>query len=141
VRIIGIDLGTKRIGLAVSDPGATVASPLAVLQRAKSRRADHAEIARIVREEEAGAVVVGLPLNMDGSRGPAARAAQSESEEIAAAVGVPVHLHDERLTTVTAERSLREAQLDAKQRRLVVDKVAAAILLQSWLDAHPQGHP
>jgi len=135
VRVIGLDLGTKRIGVAVSDRGGSVASPLVVIQRAKSRRADHAEIARIVREEEADAVVVGLPLNMDGSRGPAARSAQSEADSLVEVVGVPVHLHDERLTTVTAERSLKEANLDAKQRRLVVDKVAAAILLQSWLDS------
>lgn len=124
----------------MSDRSGSVASPLLVLQRAKSRRADHAEIARLVREEEAEAVIVGLPLNMDGSRGPAARSAQTEADELVAVVGVPVHVHDERLTTVTAERSLKEANLDAKQRRLVVDKVAAAILLQSWLDSRQGGH-
>lgn len=124
----------------MSDRSGTVASPLLVLNRAKSRRADHAEIARLVRQEEADAVVVGLPINMDGSRGPAARSAQSEADELVAVVGVPVHVHDERLTTVTAERSLKEANLDAKQRRLVVDKVAAAILLQSWLDSRRDGH-
>lgn len=134
VRVLGIDLGSKRIGIAVSDLTGTVASPLRVLQRSKSRRHDHDEIARIAREEEVEAIVVGLPLNMDGSHGPAARAATAEADDIATVTGVPVHLHDERLTTVTAERALKEANIRAEDRRGVVDKVAAAVLLQSWLD-------
>ena len=135
MRVLGIDLGSKRIGVAVSDTGGKVASPLLVLSRSKSRSHDHAEIARIVREEEVEAIVVGLPLNMDGSRGPAARSAVAEAESIATVTGVPVHMQDERLTTVTAERALREANMRGQDRRGVVDKVAAAVLLQTWLDA------
>ena len=82
MRVLGIDLGTKRIGVAVSDFTGSVASPLTVVHRGKSKRADHDAIARIVRDEEAEAVVVGLPLNMDGSRGSAAKAAVAEAEQI-----------------------------------------------------------
>jgi putative Holliday junction resolvase len=138
VRVIGIDLGSKRIGVAVSDFTGSVASPLTVVHRGKSKRADHDAIARIVREEEAEAIVVGLPLNMDGSRGSAAKAAVAEAEQISTVAGVPTHLHDERLTTVTAERALKEANMRAEDRRNVVDKVAAAVLLQSWLDARKE---
>lgn len=135
VRVLGIDLGAKRIGVAVSDSSGTVATPLVVITRSRSRRADHEAIAKLVRDEEAVAVVIGLPLNMDGSRGPAARAAATEAEVLGTVVGVPVHLHDERLTTVTAERALREGGVRGRDRRSVVDKIAAAVLLQGWLDA------
>lgn len=138
MRVIGIDLGSKRIGVAVSDFTGSVASPLTVVHRGKSKRADHDAIARIVREEEAEAIVVGLPLNMDGSRGSAAKAAVAEAEQISTVAGVPTHLHDERLTTVTAERALKEANMRAEDRRNVVDKIAAAVLLQSWLDARKE---
>ena len=85
-------------------------------------------------EEEAERVVVGLPLSLDGSLGPAARAAQAETEVLAGAVPVPVETFDERLTTVTADRALMEAGMRAEARRQVVDKVAAAVMLQAWLD-------
>lgn len=135
VRALGVDPGSKRIGLAVSDTSGTIASPLTVLQRSRSKLHDLHELARIAREEEAEVIVVGLPLNMDGSRGPAARAAAAEAERLATLVDVPVELHDERLTTVTADRDMMAAGLNAVERRQVVDKVAAAIMLQSWLDA------
>ena len=135
VRALGVDPGSRRIGLAVSDRSGTIASPLTVLQRSRSRDHDLHELARIVRDEEADVVVFGLPLNMDGSRGPAARAAVAESRRLATLVDVPVELHDERLTTVTADRDMMAAGLDALERRRVVDKIAAAIMLQSWLDA------
>jgi putative Holliday junction resolvase len=138
VRVIGVDLGSKRIGVAVSDFTGSVASPLTVVLRAKSKRVDHDAIARIVRDEEAEAIVVGLPLNMDGSRGSAAKAAVAEAEQISTVAGVPAFLHDERLTTVTAERALKEANMRAEDRRNVVDKIAAAVLLQSWLDARKE---
>jgi putative Holliday junction resolvase len=80
-------------------------------------------------------VVVGLPLSLDGSSGPAARAAAAEAEVMATVVGVPVELFDERFTTVSAERSLMEMRMRAQARRRVVDKVAAAVMLQSWLDS------
>jgi putative Holliday junction resolvase len=135
VRALGLDLGAKRIGVAVSDRSGTIASPLTVLDRSGSRRDDHARIAALVRDEEAECVVVGLPLSLSGADGPAAQAARAEAERLATVVGVPVETHDERLTTVTAERSLSAAGVRGPARRQVVDKVAAAVILQSWLDA------
>jgi putative Holliday junction resolvase len=108
---------------------------LCVVERGASQRVDHIEIARIVRDEEAVAVVVGLPLNMDGTTGKAAQAALQEVERMTTVVGVPVFVHDERLTTVEADRVLMEQKMRAQARRRVVDKVAAAVILQSWLDA------
>jgi putative Holliday junction resolvase len=134
VRALGIDLGSKRIGIAVSDISGTIASALTTVHRSSSRRHDHAEIARLVRDEEAEVVVVGLPLSLDGTSGPAARSAETEARQLASGVGVPVEMYDERFTTVTAERGMLEAGLDARQRRKVVDKVAAAVMLQAWLD-------
>lgn len=135
IRALGVDPGTKRIGIAVSDLSGTIASPLLVLQRSKSKRHDLDELARIARDEEAEVIVVGLPLSMDGSEGKAAKAAIAEARRLATLVDVPVEMHDERLTTVTADRSMLEAGLNAIERRKVVDKVAAAIMLQSWLDS------
>lgn len=135
VRALGIDPGTKRIGLAVSDRSGTIASPFMVLPRTRSRQHDDDEIARIVRDEEIEVVVIGLPVNMDGSHGPSAKAAIADARRLATVVGVPIELHDERRTTVTAEQSMRAAGLGGVERRRRVDKVAAAIMLQSWLDA------
>jgi putative Holliday junction resolvase len=119
----------------VSDRSGTLASPLVVLQRAGDQRLDHDKIRDLVIAEEAERVVVGLPLSLDGSSGPAARAAAAEADLMATVVGVPVELFDERFTTVSAERSLMEMRMRAQARRRVVDKVAAAVMLQSWLDS------
>ena len=119
----------------MSDRSGTLASPLVVLQRAGEQRLDHEKIRDLVIEEEAERVVVGLPLSLDGTSGPAARAAAAEAEAMATVVGVPVELFDERFTTVSAERSLMEMRMRAQARRRVVDKVAAAVMLQSWLDS------
>jgi putative Holliday junction resolvase len=133
---LGLDLGSKRIGVAVSDRSGTIASPLTVVNRSGSRRRDHERIRRLVVDEEAERIVVGLPLSLDGSLGPAARGAADEAEELSSVVGVPVETFDERLTTVSADRMLMERGLRADTRRRVVDKVAAAVILQSWLDRH-----
>jgi len=135
VRALGIDLGSKRIGIAVSDRTGTIASPLTMLQRSGSPRRDHEAIRRLVVEEEAEMLVVGLPLNMNGTSGPAAKAAVAEAAALATVVGVPVITFDERRTTVTADRALIEAGIGAQARRKLVDKVAAAVLLQTWLDS------
>lgn len=135
VRALGLDLGTKRVGVAVSDRSGTIASPLMVLPRSGSRREDHRRLADLVREEEAEIVVVGLPRSLSGRLGPAATGALTEVEVLATVVGVPVVTHDERFTTVTAERSLGERGVRGRRRREVVDKVAAAVILQAWLDA------
>jgi putative holliday junction resolvase len=134
VRVLALDLGSKRIGIAVSDRTGTVASPLAVLERSKSRRHDHERIAAYVRDEEAELVVVGLPISLAGTEGPAANAARTETEALATLVDVPIETFDERLTTVTAERALAEAGVRGRARRQVVDKVAAAVILQAFLD-------
>lgn len=139
MRVLGIDLGSKRVGVAVSDRSGTIATPLCVIERGASQRVDHNEIARLVQEEEVVAIVVGLPLNMDGTAGKAAEAALREVERMTTVVGVPVYVHDERLTTVEADRVLMEQKMRAQARRRVVDKVAAAVILQSWLDARTSG--
>jgi putative Holliday junction resolvase len=134
MRCLGLDLGSKRIGVALCDPEERVATPLTVVERSKSRSHDHANIARLVEEYEVEAVVVGLPLNMSGKVTAAAQSAKEETEQLQAALGIPVHLYDERLTTVTANRSLMEMEMKSDARRRVVDKVAAAVMLQAYLD-------
>jgi putative Holliday junction resolvase len=140
MRSLGLDLGSKRIGVAISDRTGTIASPLQVLQRTGSVRRDHAAIAALVAEEEAEIVVVGLPLNMNGSVGPAAQGVLAEVDALAKVLGttvpgVPVTTYDERRSTITADRAMMEAKLRAPARRKLVDKVAAAVILQNWLDA------
>jgi putative Holliday junction resolvase len=134
--VLGVDLGSKRIGIALSDPTRSVASPHSVLARSGDAAADHRAIVAIAREADAATIVVGLPLSLSGGLGPAARATLAEVDELRATAGpdVTVVVHDERLTTVTAERALTEARMRRDARRRVVDKVAAAVMLQSWLE-------
>ena len=134
-RALGLDLGERRIGVAVSDSEGRVATPLTVLERSGSRKRDHKAIAELVDEYEAGVVVVGMPLSLDGGTGPAARGAEQEAQQLGSALGVPVLTYDERLTTVIAEQALAEAGLSGKARRRRVDMVAASVILQGWLDS------
>lgn len=138
MRVVGLDLGAARIGVAVSDPSGVVASPHSVVRRTGSHAADHCAVAAVIEEYEAELLVVGLPRSLDGSLGRAAVSALAEVDELASALAVPVETVDERLTTVSAERSLREMDVRGAARRAVVDKVAAAILLQAWLDGRPR---
>ena len=135
MRVVGIDLGTHRVGVAVSDDRGMVATPHTVLQRTGDADADRAALTALVRELGAARVVVGLPLSLDGTVGPAARWAGEEADALAALLQVPLELHDERLSTVTA---LRRPPGDrrAGRRRRPVDDEAAAVMLQSWLDGH-----
>ncbi|MEM7142655.1 MAG: Holliday junction resolvase RuvX [Actinomycetota bacterium] len=135
MRALGLDLGSKRIGVAISDSAGTLATPIEVVKRVGDRPREHRAIADLVDEWEAEIVVVGLPLNMDGSAGPMAKKYRSEAKALGDTLRVPVVQYDERLTTVTAERSLMEQSMKADARRDVVDKVAAAVMLQAWLDA------
>jgi putative Holliday junction resolvase len=112
-----------------------VATPIEVVARSGDTARDHRKIAEIVDEWDATLVVVGLPLSLSGELGPAARQALAEVDALRATLRVAVETYDERLTTVTAERSLMEQRMRAEDRRRVVDKVAAAVLLQAWLDA------
>ena len=134
LRVLALDLGSKQVGVAVSDATALLASPVTTIERSTDRRRDRARVAALVAEEEAALVLVGLPLNMDGSRGPAAEAAQAEAEALGAVLDVPVVLVDERLTTVSADRALLERGVRGPERRRRVDRAAAAVLLQAWLD-------
>ncbi len=134
-RVLALDLGTKRIGIALAS--GAVATPYEVLARSGDRSRDHRAVADHVDETGAERVVVGLPRSMDGSIGRAARQVLDEVDELATVVTVPVETWDERLSTVTADRTLQAQGLKAPARRQVVDKVAAAVILQSWVDAHP----
>lgn len=140
MRAVALDLGARRIGVAVSDSGGTMATPYSTIQRSGDAGADRARVAEIVAEVGAGLVVVGLPLSMDGSEGSAAKAALAEAEALREVLAVPVECQDERLTSVTANRSLTEAGVTGRRRQKArkagaVDQAAAAVLLQSWLDS------
>jgi len=136
-RTIGLDLGERRIGVALSDSAGTLATPYEVLTRSGDRARDRARLVELLDETGAELIVVGLPLSLDGSRGPAAQQVEAEVEELRAQLGVPVETWDERLSTVEAERRLRAAGVRGRRRRHVVDQVAATVILQSWLDANP----
>jgi len=133
VRTLGVDLGRVRIGLALADDVLRTARPLLVVTR-RDQAADLAAISEAAREYEVERVVLGLPLNMDGSEGPSARLARAFAPKLEAALGVPVELHDERLSTFEAEIRLRDQGFSAKDRRSRVDAEAAAVILQGWLD-------
>jgi len=133
VRFLGVDLGRVRIGLALADDVIRTARAL----RAVARRDDAATLADIAgtaREYEVDQIVVGLPLNMDGSEGPAARHARAFAARLELALGVPAVLFDERLSTFEAETRLRDLGFSARDRRSRVDAEAAAVILQGWLD-------
>lgn len=138
MRALGLDLGQRRIGVAVSDAEGRMAVPFDTVERCGDRAGDHRRIGDLVAEAGAEVVVVGMPLSLDGSEGPAARRTRKEVAELRRSLGVIVETYDERLSTVEAERSLRTADLDGRRRRKVVDKVAASVMLQAWLD-HRRG--
>lgn len=136
-RAIGLDLGSRRIGVAVSDSARTLASPRTTVLRTKDAAGDRRTLVSLVLESEASVVVIGLPLSLGGDRGAAAEAAEAEAAALAALLepeGVEVELFDERLTTVSAHAALAETGKSSRQRRTVVDRSAAAVLLQAWLD-------
>ena len=134
-RLLGIDPGQKTIGLALSDVGLSIATPYGALKRGKLK-ANAVEIAAIARKEGAGALIVGLPLSMDGSFGPAAQAAQDWALALSEATGLPTAMWDERLSSAAVNRFLIE-QADASRARraAAVDRMAAAWMLQGALDA------
>lgn len=138
MRVLGLDLGSRRIGVAVSDATGTLASPHGVVERSGDTAADHRRLAELVIELGAERVVVGLPLSMSGGYGPAARAAAEEAAQLAALLPVAVDAYDERLTTVSAQRALRSGGTRARQQRRVIDQAAAAVMLQAWLDGRPR---
>lgn len=129
-RSLGIDYGTKRVGLALSDPLGLTARPLAVVPRSKIVE----EVVSLVKEQEVGTIVVGLPTGLGGDEGISASEARKLADELATATGVDVVLRDERYTSRMAESALLESGMKRRQRRESVDKVAAAIILQDYLD-------
>ena len=134
MRWLGLDIGSRTIGLAVSDEEAVVAAPLRTLERHGGER-DLRSVAEVAGETGAGGLVLGLPLDLSGREGEAARRVRALGEALAAHLGCPVRYWDERFTTAEAERVLLEAALRRSQRKKVVNHVAAALILQSWLDS------
>ena len=134
MRVLGLDIGETRVGVAVSDAEGRVATPLIVLD-ARSLEADATPLARLVEEYEAGMLVVGVPLTLGGDEGPQARDVRARAERLSVTVGVPAAYWDERLSTAEARRAMREAGLTEREQRGALDKVAAALILQGWLDA------
>jgi putative pre-16S rRNA nuclease len=137
-RTLGVDLGSRRIGVALSDSRRTLAFPWGVVERGGDPAADRRRVAEIALEVGAATVVVGLPLSLDGRHGAAARAAAEEARQLAAELaraGVAVETFDERLTTVSASAALAEGGRKGRDARRAVDSAAAAVLLQAWLDS------
>jgi putative Holliday junction resolvase len=133
LRILAIDPGTVRLGLALSDPSGTIAQPLSVLVR-RSEAEDLAALAELTQRHEVGLIVIGLPRLMDGRLDAAAQQAQAFGAEVARVTGRPVAYWDERLTTVAAERYLIEQGKRRNKRRQEIDRMAATLLLQGYLD-------
>jgi len=135
MRILGIDLGDKKIGVALSDEMGWTAQGLGVIRSSGSTTEDIKRIKELVLENKAEKIVVGLPRNMDGSPGPRTEKARDFAGRLAKALNLPVEMWDERLTTVAAEKLLIKADMSRAKRRQVIDKIAAAIILQNYLDS------
>jgi putative Holliday junction resolvase len=133
-RILGLDVGSKRIGLAISDPLGITAQGLETLHR-QNKRLDFAQLEQVIRQHRVAEIVIGLPLRMTGAEGIQAEKMQAFAEEIRRRFRLPVHLWDERLSSAQANRLLRETDMSIKRRGEVVDQMAAVLILQSWMDA------
>ena len=133
VRRLGLDIGEKRIGVAVSDPAGRVATPVSVLD-ARGLAKDRTPLRRLLEDYEPQEIVVGLPLTLAGEEGPQAREVRRFVDAVIAPAGVPVVYHDERLTSAQAHRAMAAGGADSRARRGSVDKVAAALLLQAYLE-------
>ena len=132
-RLLGLDLGTKTIGLALSDSMRIVATPMQTLAKGKFK-ADAAKLIALIDEHQIGAMVLGLPINLDGSEGPRAQSTRAFARNLGALTDCPILFWDERLSTVAVERTLLEADASRKRRAEVIDKMAAAFILQGALD-------
>ncbi len=139
MRAVGVDFGSKRIGIAICDSLGLIATPFETVKRVGDRTVEHGRIEEIVVEIDAEIVVVGMPYSLDGSEGPAARLIRSEIKGLRKRLEIPVDTIDERFTTVTAHDALIRGGTKGSKKRDVVDQVAAAVLLQHWLDSRPPG--
>jgi putative holliday junction resolvase len=137
-RILGLDVGARRIGLAISDPLGITAQGLETLQR-QNKRSDFSRLELVILEYKVAEMVIGLPLRMTGAEGVQAERMQTFAEEIRRRFRLPVHLWDERLSSAQANRLLRETDMSIKRRGEVVDQMAAVLILQSWMDARSGG--
>jgi putative Holliday junction resolvase len=144
-RILGVDLGERRIGLAATDPSGVLASPHSTVVRGAERADDHRDIVAVASELGARRIVVGVPRSLSGDLGPAARSVLAEIDElteVARRSGIEVDTYDERFTTMIAQRNLRDATPRRSKRRRAqreaIDAEAASVILQSWVDAHPR---
>lgn len=133
-RVLGLDVGSRRIGVAISDPLGITAQGLETLQR-RNKRHDLAALERVIREYEVREIVVGLPLRMSGAEGIQSEKMQGFAQELRKRFQLPVHLWDERLTSAEANRLLRETELSIEKRAKAVDRMAAILILQGWMES------
>ena len=136
-RILGLDVGSRRIGIAVSDPLGITAQGLETLQR-RNKRQDLDRLKRVIRDYEVKEIVVGLPLRMSGAEGTQSEKMRAFADELHKKFGLPVHLWDERLTSAEANRFLRETELSIEKRGKAVDRMAAILILQGWMEFRSQ---
>lgn len=134
-RYLGIDYGQKRIGVAISDEDGQISFPLCVIRNSGIQRVIK-ELNRIAAERKADKIILGLPLSLDGSKGPAAKGVEQFAKQLKERINLPVDLWDERLSTKIAERAMIEGGLSRSRRRQSIDAATAQIILQSYLDAH-----
>ena len=134
-RLLGLDVGTKTIGLALSDPSLTIATPMETRRRGKRFRDDAAALETIIGRHGVGGLVIGLPINMDGSEGPRAQSVRQFARNLLAHMDLPIAFWDERLSTAAVTRTMLEADLSRRRRGELVDKMAAAFILQGCLDS------
>lgn len=133
MRLLGVDLGSKTIGLAVSDPSLKIASPITTLKRSKLS-SNAIEFSNIIKDYQIGGIIVGLPINMDGTEGPRVQATRDWSLDLARILSIPVAFWDERLSTVAVERMMLTADMTRNKRAAKIDQAAAAYILQGALD-------
>ena len=133
-RILGLDVGSKTIGMAVSDPLGITAQGLETLRR-RNKRTDFEQLEKVLRQYEVAEIVVGYPLRLSGAEGTQSEKMRAFAEELRRRFNLPVHLWDERLTSAEANRVLRDSEMSIKRRGEVVDRLAAVLILQSWMDA------
>ena len=139
-RVLALDVGSKRIGVAVSDPLGITAQGLETIQR-HNKRKDREALGAVLKQYEIGEIVIGLPLRLSGAEGTQSEKMRRFAEELHTEFGLPVHLWDERWTSTEANRLLRETNLSIAKRGQAVDRMAAVLILQSWLAARSSGEP
>jgi putative holliday junction resolvase len=137
-RVMGLDVGSRRIGIAISDPLGLTAQGLPTLLR-QNKRQDFEHLGRVIAEYQVSEIVVGYPLRLSGAEGIQSEKMQVFAEELRKKFGLPVHLWDERLTSTQANRLLRETDLSIKKRGQAVDRMAATLILQNWMEARGSG--